>query len=243
MKSSILAVSLMLLPLSTLAAEGNNWGYSGDIGPESWAELSSDNVFCKGKNQSPVNLTGFTEAHLAPLEFHYATGKAEISHLGHTIKVATAAGSYIVLDGEPFELKQFHFHTPAENLIEGKSYPLEGHLVHVDKNGNLAVVAVMFAEGAASPILSQILSAMRDSQAAHIELSQPLSAEALLPADKEYFRFSGSLTTPPCSEGVRWLVMKQPMTASKEQINALAEAVPHANNRPVQPLNGRPVLQ
>ena len=151
--------------------------------------------------------------------------------------------SYLELDGMRFELKQFHFHAPSENLIEGKSYPLEGHLVHANDRGELAVVAVMFEPGRANAALSLAWQVLPAKAGESHGLKEPVSAEQLLPAKRDYYRFSGSLTTPPCSEGVRWLVMKEPVQVSQAQIDAFKAVMHHPNNRPVQPLNGRLVLQ
>jgi carbonic anhydrase len=131
---------------------------------------------------------------------------------------------------------------PSENLIQGKSFPMEGHLVHADKDGHLAVVAVMVGEGEASKALETAWAQMPE-QGEKRALSSNISPLEILPEDRDYYRFNGSLTTPPCSEGVRWLVMKQPTSASKEQITKFLQVVRHHNNRPVQAVNARPVLE
>ena len=128
-----------------------HWGYSGKDGPEHWGQLSEDYLTCsEGKNQSPIDLSGFVEADLKPIEIDYRSGGAEILNNGHTIQVNVSGGSTIAVDGHRFELKQYHFHAPSENRIEGRSFPMEAHLVHSDGDGRLAVVAVMFVEGAAN---------------------------------------------------------------------------------------------
>jgi carbonic anhydrase len=241
MRKSLLACSLLLCPVVFAAAP--HWEYSGEAGPAHWAKLTPEFGQCAGSNQSPVDLSGLVEAKLAPLVLHYQAGGNTVVNNGHTVQVGYAPGSTLQLDGTRFELKQFHFHAPSENLIEGKSYPLEGHLVHVSDKGEIAVVAVMFEAGKANPVLAaawgELPAKVGESQA----LKAPLSAEQLLPESRDYYRFSGSLTTPPCSEGVRWLVMKQPVEVSQAQIDAFKAVMHHPNNRPVQPLNGRVVLQ
>jgi len=147
------------------------------------------------------------------------------------------------LRGNTYQLKQFHFHSPSENLIDGKSYPLEGHLVHSDDKGNLAVIGVMFNVGEANPVLSAAWAVMPEKADGKNPLSAPVNAAGLLPSDQDYYRFNGSLTTPPCSEGVTWIVMKQAMTASQAQIDQFSKLMGHPNNRPVQPVNARPVLK
>ncbi|WP_421264279.1 carbonic anhydrase [Aeromonas veronii] len=241
MRKSLLACSLLLCPVVFAAAP--HWEYSGEAGPAHWAKLTPEFGQCAGSNQSPVNLSGLVEAKLAPLVLHYKAGGNTVVNNGHTVQVGYAPGSTLQLDGTRFELKQFHFHAPSENLIEGKSYPLEGHLVHVSDKGEIAVVAVMFEAGKANPVLAAAWSALPAKVGEIQALKVPLSAEQLLPENRDYYRFSGSLTTPPCSEGVRWLVMKQPVEVSQAQIDAFKAVMHHPNNRPVQPLNGRVVLQ
>ncbi len=220
-----------------------HWEYSGEAGPAHWAKLTPEFGQCAGSNQSPVNLSGLVEAKLAPLVLHYQAGGNTVVNNGHTVQVGYAPGSTLQLDGTRFELKQFHFHAPSENLIEGKSYPLEGHLVHVSDKGEIAVVAVMFEAGKANPALAAAWGELPAKVGEIHTLKAPLSAEQLLPESHDYYRFSGSLTTPPCSEGVRWLVMKQPVEVSQAQIDTLKAVMHHPNNRPVQALNGRVLLQ
>ncbi|MDR5016615.1 carbonic anhydrase family protein [Aeromonas veronii] len=241
MRKFLLACSLLLCPVVFAAAP--HWEYSGEAGPAHWAKLTPEFGQCAGSNQSPVNLNGLVESKLAPLVLHYLAGGNTVVNNGHTVQVGYAPGSTLQLDGTRFELKQFHFHAPSENLIEGKSYPLEGHLVHASDKGEIAVVAVMFEAGKANPALAAAWSALPAKVGESQALKVPLSAEQLLPENRDYYRFSGSLTTPPCSEGVRWLVMKQPVEVSQAQIDAFKAVMHHPNNRPVQPLNGRVVLQ
>lgn len=241
MKESLLAATLLLCPAAFAATP--HWEYSGEAGPAKWASLTPEFGQCAGRNQSPVNLSGLVKAELAPLQFHYLAGGHSVTNNGHTVQVDYAPGSSLELDGMHFELKQFHFHAPSENLIEGHSYPLEGHLVHANDQGELAVVAVMFEPGKANGALSQVWQSLPAKAGEQHALKEPVSAEPLLPAKRDYYRFSGSLTTPPCSEGVRWLVMKQPMQVSQAQIDTFKAVMHHPNNRPVQPLHGRLVLQ
>ncbi|MDH0346015.1 carbonic anhydrase [Aeromonas dhakensis] len=241
MKESLLAATLLLCPAAFAAAP--HWEYSGEAGPAKWASLTPEYGQCAGSNQSPVNLSGLVKAELAPLQFHYLAGGRSVTNNGHTVQVDYAPGSSLELDGMHFTLKQFHFHAPSENLIEGHSYPLEGHLVHANDQGELAVVAVMFEPGSANSALGRAWTSLPAKAGEQHQLKEAVSAEQLLPAKRDYYRFSGSLTTPPCSEGVRWLVMKQPVQISQAQIDAFKAVMHHPNNRPVQPLHGRLVLQ
>ncbi|MDO6581578.1 carbonic anhydrase family protein [Photobacterium sp. 2_MG-2023] len=245
-KHLVLTMSCLIAALqagSVLAAENPHWSYSGHDGPKHWSTLDPEFKVCAtGKNQSPIDVTAAVAGALAPLVISYQPSGASVINDGHTVQVNYQTGSYITLDGEPFELKQFHFHTPSENLIRGESFPLEGHFVHADKNGSLAVIAVMFKEGNANHALASIWPHIPAQVGATAALKQPVDASQLLPAQQDYYRFSGSLTTPPCSEGVRWLVMKAPQSLSASQITELMKIMKHSNNRPVQPLNGRVVV-
>ncbi len=242
MKRALIAVGMLLSSGVVYCSDGVAWDYTGATGPENWARLSPEYGACAGSNQSPINLSGFIDAKLERIAFDYKGGSAEILNNGHTVQVNAHPGSFISVDGIQFELKQFHFHVPSENLIHGKSFPMEGHLVHADKDGKLAVVAVMVSEGKASKALAKAWAQM-PKQGEKLALTSDISPLEILPANRDYYRFNGSLTTPPCSEGVRWLVMKQPISASKEQIEKFLQVIDHHNNRPVQAVNARPVLE
>lgn len=244
-KSAVRVLGIATMTLATLAfGEEAHWGYSGEAGPRNWGKLDAKYAACaSGKNQSPIDLTNFVEADLKPIAFAYKAGTKEILNNGHTVQVNYAAGSSLAVNGHTFELKQFHFHAPSENRINGKHLAAEAHLVHADKDGNPAVVAVMLEEGAANPLLTDLWKKMPKKAGDKNALSATLSVALLLPADRDYYRFNGSLTTPPCSEGVWWLVMKQPVSASKAQIEQFAKVMGHPNNRPVQPVNARAVLK
>ena len=242
MKKVLLASSLCCLFSSAILA-APHWAYQGDAGPEQWAKLTPEFGQCAGSNQSPVDLMGMVDAKLVPLVLNYQAGGKTVVNNGHTVQVGYAPGSTLQVDGISFELKQFHFHAPSENLIKGKSYPLEGHLVHVNSKGEIAVVAVMYEAGKANTALTEAFRALPAKVGEIQPLSSSISAEQLLPKRRDYYRFSGSLTTPPCSEGVRWLVMKQPVEVSQTQIDAFKAVMHTPNNRPVQALNGRVVLQ
>ena len=248
MKKRFIELSLVIVVLFitsiVLAGEKAHWGYSGSEGPEHWGALDPEYELCsKGKNQSPVNLKGMIESDLPPITINYKSGGNEIVNNGHTIQVNYSPGSTIKVNGHGFELKQFHFHSPSENTLEGQSYPMEAHFVHADKDGNLAVIAVMFKAGDKNAELEKAWAHMPEKADEKGELPLSVDANILLPHDQDYYRFNGSLTTPPCSEGVWWLVMKYFQTASKEQIAKFANTMHHPNNRPLQPLNARAILK
>lgn len=247
MKKIIAVGTLALLTAcsstSNTTEQHSEWSYEGKTGPANWAQLTPEYGACNGKNQSPVDLTSFTEASLKPLQFQYQAGGNEVINNGHTVQVNYEVGSSVLIDGVQFTLAQFHFHAPSENHINGVSYPLEGHLVHKDRHGNLAVVAVMFREGAANAGLAKVWAQMPQNKGDKNTLSPAVNVSEILPKNRDHYRFNGSLTTPPCSEGVLWTVMKQPMTASKAQIAQFADVLHHPNNRPIQPTNARTILQ
>jgi carbonic anhydrase len=241
--SSIIVTGL-LCTANSLATEKSHWGYTGQIGPEHWGVLDARFAACSlGKNQSPINLTAMIEGELAPMTINYKAEGNEILNNGHSIQVNCKTGSSISVSGRTFELKQFHFHSPSENTIEGQSFPLEAHFVHADNDGNFAVIAVMYNEGKENAELAKAWAHMPANADEQSSLPENIDANLLLPVNQDYYRFNGSLTTPPCTEGVWWLVMKSSNTVSKEQIEKFTNAMRHPNNRPVQPVNARMVLQ
>jgi carbonic anhydrase len=241
--ATLFAISCLMAGNATASGKAH-WGYTGTEAPQNWATLSPDYRACgAGKNQSPIDLNSFIEAELPPISFDYANAASTILNNGHTVQASLPAGSSMKVDGITFELKQFHFHTPSENRINAKSFPMEMHLVHADTNGNLAVVAVMFEEGSENPAIAKLWSQTPEKINSIQPLTDKVTAAELLPEDRDYYRFNGSLTTPPCTEGVRWFVMKNPIQLSAEQVDAFAQLMGHPNNRPIQRTNARPVLQ
>lgn len=217
-----------------------HWGYAGEEGPEHWGELNPDYTACAdGSAQSPVDLTAARGEDLPDIVFNYGESHLNILNNGHTVQVNYDAGSSITVDGVPYELLQFHFHTGSEHTIAGKQYPLEFHLVHRNAEGGLAVVGVMATEGAENPAFADILAhAPAEETAAAVVEGVMVAAESLLPEGRLYYAYDGSLTTPPCSEGVKWHVLTTPIELSAAQIETLASIL-HGNFRPVQPLHDR----
>ena len=248
MKNAIItsACAGMLLAGTALAGgHGAHWGYAGHEAPEFWGDLSRDYSVCKtGVNQAPIDIAGMTESELSPIIFQYNSVPLSIVNNGHTVQVNYAPGSSITVDGNTYNLLQFHFHTPSENTVEGRSYPMEAHFVHADTDGNLAVVGVLFDDGATNSFIATIWAHMPEQAGETKELPElQLNVENLLPANRSYYRFNGSLTTPPCTEGVRWMVMKNAVSVSPSQARKFNTVMGGDNNRPVQPVNARPVLK
>lgn len=225
-------------------AHNVHWTYEGKEGPENWGKLKPEFAACDtGRNQSPINIETTVKASQKPLKGIQKYTAKDIVNNGHTVQANFKEGNMLLLDDTSFKMKQVHFHAPSENTIHGKSFPLEAHFVHADAKGNLTVIGVMFKEGKANPGLEKLWAQISNEVGDPIPLKAKVSASEMIPESRDYYRFSGSLTTPPCSEGVRWILMKTPMTASKEQIETFEKAVHHHNNRPVQPLNGRLVVE
>lgn len=237
MKKSILALGLCTV--FAASAQAANWGYEGEHGPEHWGEFASE--CANGKNQSPVNIESATDADLKDLQFDYEGKVISLLNNGHTLQTSLEGSNTLKVDGKAFQLKQFHFHTPSENHVDGKEHPLEAHFVHADEQGNLAVVAVFFKLGESNSTLAKLLKNI-PSKDQNIAIKVPFDADALIPSDKEYYRFNGSLTTPPCSEGVRWFVLKDVQSISPEQVKQFANVMGE-NNRPIQALNARLILE
>ena len=232
-------------PLLCASEQAPHWSYEGEEGPEHWGEISDLYRMCsEGMNQSPIDITVDVHAGLPELVFDYHSSNLREINNGHTIQQNVDPGSYLTITGrdERYELKQFHFHSPSEHKINGRSYAMELHFVHVSDTGALAVVGVMIDEGDEHPVLNQLWTWMPENAGETSE--QPIGIEEtnLLPPTREYFAYSGSLTTPPCSEGVAWIVLKNPIEASAEQIARFKERMGPATNRPVQSRNARLIL-
>jgi carbonic anhydrase len=239
----ILLLSTSFIAMASYAGEGAHWGYSGPSGPDHWAELSKEFAACaEGRNQSPIDIAAPVEADLTPIELRYSGQTATLLNNGHTIQVDVSPGNSLSTEGLEFELVQFHFHSPSENRIQGELFPLEAHFVHKGANGELAVLAVLFRSGAAEPGLESIWANIPEKAGERKPLDLALSGLGFIPKDLPYYRYSGSLTTPPCTEGVRWYVLKSNSTVSPEQASVFVDAIGE-NARAPQPLNSRLVLQ
>jgi len=224
-------------------APTHHWSYSGETGPEHWASEDPAYATCGiGKSQSPVDITSVQTRQLPAIEFDYRTTALHVTDTGHSMQVNYEPGSAITIDGERYELQQFHFHVPSEERVHGRTYSMSAHLVHRNAQGQLAVVAVLLKQGKSNAFLKLIFDNL--PMAGTPESSVPggtLNLADFLPAKHGYYSYDGSLTTPPCSEHVRWLVLKAPVEISAAQIQQSAKHYPR-NARPVQPLNGRVVV-
>ncbi|MFA7296231.1 MAG: carbonic anhydrase family protein [Dehalococcoidia bacterium] len=222
--------------------EPAHWSYEGKTGPAEWGSMDPANGACStGATQSPIDLAATQPGVGGRTLIKWQPAGLTVVNNGHTIQADVEKGSLIEIDGQPFELVQFHFHAPSEHTLNGKPFAMETHFVHKHKDGGLAVVGVLHSVGGEAPALTPILGAMPKKA----DEKKPLpktDLTALLPRERAMFRYAGSLTTPPCSEGVRWQVFQSPTSISDTQLRAFQELYKN-NARPVQPLKARDVLK
>ena len=243
-KSVLLAAWPLVLAIAAMAEEGHHWSYSGGTGPGHWSAMEKDFEACGiGRNQSPIDIQtqAVRRGPLPAIAFDYKPSPLKIIDNGHTIQVNYAPGSTITINGAKYELKQFHFHKPSEEKIDGKQSDMVAHLVHKDANGKVAVVAVLLSKGAENPLIATLWKNVPKEKGHEAEVAAvTVDVNQLLPKDRGYYTFEGSLTTPPCSEGVRWFVLKSTTTVSAAEVSQFGK-VYSMNARPTQPLNGREI--
>jgi carbonic anhydrase len=216
-----------------------HWEYEGENGPNNWAKLDPDFATCaKGERQSPIDIRDGLRLDVPPIQFNYSPSLFRIVDNGHTIQVVVG-GSSIQVIGKTYELVQFHFHRPSEERVNGQTYDMVAHLVHKSADGKLAVVAVLLEIGKANPVVKTLWDHLPLEK--NDEVASPtavIDINQLLPENRGYYTYMGSLTTPPCTEGVTWLVLKQPVAISTEQMAVFARLYRN-NARPIQPANAR----
>jgi carbonic anhydrase len=216
-----------------------HWSYGGETGPAAWAELKPSFATCAtGQRQSPIDIRGGLKVDLEAIKFDYRPTGFNVIDNGHTVQANLGLGNSIEVNGRRFELLQFHFHRPSEERINGRQYEMVVHLVHRDPEGRLAVVAVLLEQGRAHPIVQAVWNSLPLEKNEELTAPAPLDPSLLLPEDRRYYTYMGSLTTPPCSEGVLWLVLKQPVSLSPDQLTLFARLYP-MNARPTQPNSDR----
>jgi carbonic anhydrase len=216
-----------------------HWSYAGEAGPQGWAALAPEFATCSsGSRQSPIDIRGGLQVELEPVQFDYRASRFGVLDNGHTIQVNMAAGNSIGVLGRRYELLQFHFHRPSEERIDGRAFDMVAHLVHKDAEGRLAVVAVLLEGGSMQPVVQAVWNNLPLEKGEELPASVAIDPAKLLPTDRRYYTYMGSLTTPPCTEGVLWMVMKQPVQLSAQQIDLFARLYP-MNARPVQSASGR----
>ncbi|MGZ3184036.1 MAG: carbonic anhydrase [Telluria sp.] len=224
-------------------AHGTHWEYEGEFGPANWSKINVDWAACgTGKRQSPIDIRDGMKVDLEAVTFDYKPSSFTVLDNGHTVQVSVASGNYITVNNRSYELVQFHFHRPSEERINGKSFEMVVHLVHRDPEGKLAVVAVLLERGRPLAPVQTVWNNLPLEKNDVVAPTVVLDPAELLPAKREYYEYMGSLTTPPCTEGVLWLVMKQPMQASPAQMALFARLYP-LNARPIQAAAGRVIKE
>ncbi|EWY36567.1 hypothetical protein N825_26385 [Skermanella stibiiresistens SB22] len=220
-----------------------HWAYEGAEGPEHWGVLTPEFRSCSlGLEQTPIDIDGAVRAEMGSIDIAFAPIPATVVNNGHTIQVNCARGSHSVISGVRHELLQFHFHHPSEHLLSGKAFQMECHFVHKAASGALAVVGVLINPGAANAALDPVWDVLPVTAGEEAKLANDIDPATLLPDHRAYFRYAGSLTTPPCSEGVTWTILGAPIEASKAQIAKFAALFPN-NARPIQGRNRRFLLK
>jgi carbonic anhydrase len=240
------ACGLLLAALTfvggAVAEEDVHWTYSGDHGPEHWGKLSEAFAACnEGRNQSPVDIVDPIDADLGPIGLAYRGSAVAVLNNGHTLQVDVGPGNSLDIEDQMFELAQFHLHSPSEHRIQGKSFPLEAHFVHRNDRGELAVVAVLFREGPRSHGLETIGVSAPAKAGRSEPIDTAIADLEVVPEGRAYYRYSGSLTTPPCTEGVLWLILKATGSVSSDQVEMFVKLIGEDARGP-QPLNARRVL-
>ena len=237
---------LALCPLCAstgFAAEGAHWTYEGTTGPDKWGDIEAASKVCSvGSQQSPIDIIGSIKAELPPLKIAWGETADTIVNNGHTIQLNAAKGSTLTFGGGPYRLLQFHFHRPSEHLIRGKSFPMEAHFVHAHASGALAVVGALMVAGKPNLVFRKIIATMPTHEGEPVKADQAINPNGLLPRRLAYYRYAGSLTTPPCSETVEWLLLADPIQVADADIAGFAKLYA-MNARPVQNANRRAVLR
>nr|WP_315399327.1 carbonic anhydrase family protein [uncultured Duganella sp.] len=217
----------------------NTWSYEGETGPANWGKINPAWAKCgNGNRQSPIDIRDGMKVELEQITFDYHPSTFNVTDNGHTVQVMVGSGNFITVQNRMYELIQFHFHRPSEERINGKGYEMVVHLVHKDGEGRIAMLALLLERGKPQPVVQTVWNNLPLEKLETLAPSVVLDPMDLLPARRDYFTFMGSMTTPPCQEGVLWLVMKEPIQASPAQMALFSRLYP-LNARPIQPGSGR----
>ena len=225
-----------------MTADTIEWAYEGPRGPENWGSLSEEYAACAiGKQQSPIDITGYVEGDAEPLSFSYGTDAVEVRNDGKAVHFDYPPGNSMNIGDKSLTLISAHMHSPSEHLLDGVSFAAELHMIHADADGNLAVVGQFFKLGDASPAVQAVLDAAPATGESASD-GVGLNAGNYAPDELGYYRYDGSKTTPPCDEPVDWYVMRQPKTISQDQVDGLLALSGGPSNRPVQPIGDRVII-
>jgi carbonic anhydrase len=230
-----------MLAVGAAGCASAHWSYSGETGPERWASLDEKNAVCEsGQRQSPIDISGPFRNAASDLALRYQPSRAVVLNNGHTIQVNITGENTLQSGGKTYRLLQFHFHAPSEEAVSGRRFPLVAHFVHASAAGELAVIGVLFESGAASAQMAPVFANLPSEPGKSVELADTLDLRSLLPTSLVHWNFDGSLTTPPCSEGVNWFVLQNRGRLSPDQISAYTRLYPDTA-RPLQPRHGREI--
>ncbi len=225
-----------------MSSDAVEWGYDGAKGPENWGSLSEEYAACAtGKQQSPVDITGYVAGDAEPLSFSYGTDAVEVRNDGKAVHFDYPPGNTMSIGQKSLTLISAHMHSPSEHLLDGVSFAAELHMIHADADGNLAVVGQFFRLGESSPAVQAILDAA-PATGESVSDGRNLNAGDYTPNGHGYYRYDGSKTTPPCDEPVDWYVMREPKTISQDQVDRLLALSGGPSNRPVQPIGDRVIV-
>jgi carbonic anhydrase len=228
---------------SGFATEGAHWSYEGTGGPDHWGDLDPASRVCSiGSQQSPIAIDDSIEAELAPLQFAWAGRPETIVNNGHSIQLNFGEGSTLTVGPERYTLAQFHFHHPSEHLINDKNFAMEAHFVHRNAAGSAGVIGVLMTPGKSNPAFAKVVATMPPAEGPPVKADPDIDPNGLLPSKRGYYRYSGSLTTPPCSETVNWMLLEEPIEVAEADIAAFAKLYP-MNARPAQKLDRRFILR
>jgi len=242
-KAVVLGVGLCAgVPLAVTQQSGAPWSYEGKQGPLNWGRLDPAYRACSaGKQQSPIDIRGaHMNKSLQPIEFHYVSGVMTLVNTGHTVQVTPARGGYIIAGGVRYDLQTFEFHHPGEEAVKGKLPDMSVQLIHKSSDGKVAIVAIHLNEGNANALLAELWPHLPKTPGANDKLEESMSPAGLLPAERGYWTYEGSLTSPPCTEGVRWFVFQQQVELSRDQLRSFA-ALYKVNSRLLQSTRGRKI--
>lgn len=241
MRKTISLAALAMLAVCSAGAQSAQWGYAGKIGPDRWAKLDGTYLTCaNGHEQSPLDIRGAKPVRLSPLEFHYRSGQPTLTNDGHTIVAKVEPGSYFQVDGHRYDLVQFTFHHPSEEAVKGQLSDMEVQLLHKDAEGKMAIISVRMTEGDPNVVLASLWPQLPKQVGQSAVATDMVNPAGMLPIDHGYWSYQGSLSTPPCTEGVRWFVFKQEAQVSREQIQTFSALYPR-NVRPLQPPHDRKI--
>jgi carbonic anhydrase len=224
---------------SMMTTHDIHWNYEGEGGPARWGKIDPANAKCDtGARQSPIDISDGIRVDLEPVTFDYKPVRFNVIDNGHTIQVNLGEGNSITILGRRYELTQFHFHKPSEEHVNGAAFDMVVHLVHKDMDGKLVVIAVLIQQGKANNLVQTIWNNMPLEKNDTVQPPGTIDLNQILPTNRQYYTYMGSLTTPPCTEGVLWIVFKQPIELSADQISIFSRMYP-MNARPIQSTAGR----